>query len=103
MVEDKCQRAFNQLLKVCAIDVSLKGSKKSVPKKDRAKRPMSGYNCFTKTLYAAEKKTAKKEKRAPMAYSQLLKMKTWGTLEDKQKVHWKGLADMGCPQDKIVE
>ena len=94
-IADSCQRAFAQLLKVCAIDVPIKG-------KVRAKRtrPMSGYNCFTKNLYAAEKRRAERENRKPMSYSELLKMKTWRTLEDKQKAHWGGLAQQGCPAIK---
>ena len=97
MSKDSCQRAFAQLLKTCAIEIPVKGVK-GVRKKVKRKG-MSGYNCFTKKLYAAEKQKAKKENRNPMSYSELLKMKTWGTLEAKQKVHWKGLADMGCPDD----
>lgn len=88
---DSCQRAFAQLLKVCAIDVPI--GKKRVKRKG----VMSGYNCFTKNLYAAEKRRAEAENRKPMSYSELLKMKTWGTLEDKQKSHWSGLAKQGCP------
>jgi len=97
MPEDSCQRAFEQLLKTCAIKSGAKAVKGV--KGYKKKRAMSGYNCFTKTLYAAEKETAKKENRTPMSYSELLKMKTWSTLEAKQKVHWKGLADMGCPEN----
>lgn len=94
-IGDSCQRAFAQLLKVCSIDVPVKG-------KARAKRKgvMSGYNCFTKNLYAAEKRRAETENRKPMSYSELLKMKTWRTLEDKQKAHWKSLAKQGCPAIK---
>ena len=90
-IGDSCQRAFAQLLKVCSIDVP-KG-------KARAKRKgaMSGYNCFTKNLYAAEKRRAERENKKPMSYSELLKMKTWSTLEDKQKSHWNSLAQQGCP------
>jgi len=46
---------------------------------------MTGYNCFTRNLYDAEKEKARQDKRPPMTYSQLLKMKTWGTLSDKNK------------------
>lgn len=95
MSEDGCQRAFAQLLKVCAIDVPIKGKKRA-----KRKGAMSGYNCFTKNLYAAEKRRAEVENRNPISYAQLLKMKTWGTLEDKQKAHWKGLAQQGCPDIK---
>ena len=97
MVKDSCQQAFEQLLKTCTIKSGATGVKGV--KGFKKKRAMSGYNCFTKKLYAAEKQKAKKENRDPMSYSQLLKMKTWSTLEAKQKVHWKGLADMGCPED----
>ena len=91
-IGDSCQRAFAQLLKVCSIDVPVKGKKK-------AKRTgaMSGYNCFTKNLYAAEKRRAESGNKKPMSYSDLLKMKTWSTLEDKQKTHWNELAQQGCP------
>lgn len=58
---------------------------------------MTGYNCFTRNLYDAEKETAKKDKRAPMSYSQLLKMKTWGTLSDENKRTWNDIAKQGCP------
>lgn len=91
---EACQKAFEQLLKTCSIDIPSLGKARIKPVKK--KRTLSGYNCFTSTLYDAEKKKAKKEKRKPMAYSELLKMKTWSTLEAKQKLHWKGLADMGC-------
>ena len=97
MVKDSCQKAFEQLLKTCAIKsgaIAVKGTKGF-----KKKRAMSGYNCFTKTLYTAEKDKAKKENRKPMSYSELLKMKTWSTLEAKQKLHWGGLAEMGCPED----
>ena len=97
MVKDSCQQAFEQLLKTCAIKSGAKAVKGA--KGFKKKRAMSGYNCFTKKLYIAEKKKAKHEKRTPMSYSELLRMKTWSTLEAKQKVHWKGLAAMGCPED----
>lgn len=94
-IGNSCQKAFAQLLKVCAIEVPSLGKQKIVPLK--RKRPMSGYNCFTKNMYAAEKRRAEAEKRNPMSYSDLLKMKTWSTLETKQKSHWDGLAKQGCP------
>jgi hypothetical protein len=99
MVKDSCQQAFEQLLKTCAIEIPVKGVKGVKKAKRKRTGQMSGYNCFTKTLYAAEKERAKKENKTPMSYSELLKMKTWSTLEAKQKVHWKGLADMGCPEN----
>ncbi len=92
-----CQETFKRLLKTCAIDVSIKGRKKGEPLKSKRKRQMTGYNCFTRNLYGAEKKTAKVEGREPMSYSQLLKMKTWGTLSDKSKATWNDLAKQGCP------
>ena len=98
-IPDSCQRAFAQLLKTCAIDIP---TKKGMPvKKSRIKGKMSGYNCFTKTIYAAEKEKAKDEKRKPMSYSDLLRMKTWSTLEEKTKTHWNGLAEQGCPDIKL--
>ncbi len=90
-----CQKAFEHLLKTCAIDIPVKGVKGA--KKTRAKREMSGYNCFTKNLYAAEKKTAENEGRKPMSYKQLISMKTWSTTPDKQKGIWNDLAKQGCP------
>ena len=66
--------------------------------KKRAKREgMSGYNCFTKNLYAAEKKSAEKKGIKPKSYGELLKMKTWGTLQDRTKSIWNDLAKQGCP------
>jgi len=94
---DACQETFKRLLKTCAIDVSVKGKSKAAPSKTKKKKKLSGYNCFTSNLYAAEKETAKKEKRPPMAYSQLLKMRTWGTLSDKNQATWNDLAKQGCP------
>ncbi|GAI80626.1 unnamed protein product [marine sediment metagenome] len=91
-ITDSCQKAFKQLLKVCAISVPTKGIKKV-----KRKGVMSGYNCFTKNLYAAEKRSAEAEKRNPISFKQLISMKTWGTLEDKQKTHWHELAQQGCP------
>ena len=90
-----CQKAFEQLLKTCAIDVPALGKRKITPVK--RKRAMTGYNCFTKNLYAAEKKTAKAKGIKPKSYGELLKMKTWGTLTDKNKLIWKDLATQGCP------
>ncbi len=84
-------------MKTCAIDVSVKGRKKGEPSKLKKKRQLTGYNCFTRNLYDAEKQKAKKERREPMSYSQLLKMKTWGTLSDENKRTWNGLAKQGCP------
>jgi len=93
-IPDSCQKAFEQLLKTCAISVPVKG------KKVKRTRPMSGYNCFTSNLFKAEKRRAETENRKPMSYGELLKMKTWGTLEAKQKTHWNELAQQGCPAIK---
>lgn len=48
---------------------------------------MSGYNCFTKVQI---KKTGRPLK-------EVVKAKTWSTLEPKQKETWKSLALEGCP------
>jgi len=95
MSKADCEKAFKRLLEVCAIDVPSLGKKKIVPIK--RKRPMSGYNCFTKNLYAVEKQKAEAEKRKPMSYKELISMKTWGTLPIKQKSTWNDLAKQGCP------
>ncbi|KKL55832.1 hypothetical protein LCGC14_2251490 [marine sediment metagenome] len=92
---ENCQKAFEQLLRTCAIDVPALGKRKITPVK--RKRAMTGYNCFTKNLYAAEKKTAEREGRKPMSYKQLISMKTWSTTPDKQKGIWNDLATQGCP------
>jgi len=92
---DACQKTFEQLLKTCGIDVPALGKRKITPVK--RKRVMSGYNCFTKNLYAAEKKTAEAKGIKPKSYGELLKMKTWGTLTDKNKAIWNDLATQGCP------
>lgn len=47
---------------------------------------MSGYNCFVKVQI---KKTGKPLKK-------VVKAKTWGTLEPRQKSVWKDLALDGC-------
>ncbi len=90
-----CEKAFEQLLEVCAIKVPTLG--RQVIKPIKIKRQMSGYNCFTKNLYATEKKNAQAENREHISYKELIKMKTWGTLQDKQKNTWKGLAKQDCP------
>jgi len=59
MSKADCEKAFKRLLEVCAIDVPSLGKKKIVPIK--RKRPMSGYNCFTKNLYTVEKEKAKQK------------------------------------------
>ena len=94
-MSNACEKAFVQLLETCAIEIPSLGRQKIVPIKK--KREMSGYNCFTKNLYTTEKKTAKAESRKPMVFRELIKMKTWSTLEDKQKNTWKHLAKQGCP------
>jgi len=53
----------------------------------KTKRLMSGYNCFVKVQI---KKTGK-----PL--TEVVKAKTWSTLEPKQKATWKNLAKEGCP------
>ena len=90
-----CEKAFIQLLEQCAIEIPSLGRQKIVPVKP--KRMMSGYNCFTKNLYAAEKKSAEAENRDHISFRELIKMKTWGTIPPKQKNIWKDLAKQGCP------
>lgn len=53
----------------------------------KAKRGMSGYNCFVKVQI---KKTGRPLK-------EVVKARTWSTLEPKQKETWKSLALEGCP------
>lgn len=86
-----CEKAFEQLLKVCAIDQSLLGTP------IKRKRTMSGYNCFIKNIYAVEKQKAKIEERKPIEFKEIIKMKTWNTLPVKQKSIWHDLALQNCP------
>ncbi len=91
---------FRKLLETCDIDLAeIKGTRKvwKGKKPKRAKRALSGYNCFTKNMYSEEKRVAKKEEREPLSFSKFLKMKTWGTLADRQKRVWNDLAEQGCP------
>lgn len=96
MTKADCEKAFKRLLEVCAIEVPSLGKKRITPVR-KQKREMTGYNCFTKNLYAAEKQKAEKENRKPMSYKNLISMKTWGTLPEKQQNTWSSLAKQGCP------
>ncbi len=57
------------------------------------KRKLSGYNCFIKV---AIKKSGKPLK-------EVVKAKTWSTLEAKQKSHWVNLANEGCNNPRLWE
>ena len=63
------------------------------PSPVKKKRKLSGYNCFIKV---AIKKTGKPLK-------EVVKAKTWSTLEARQKLHWTNLANEGCNNPRLWE
>lgn len=93
--DDKVDYVVN-ILDSCGVITKTSGAGKK-----KAKRPMTGYNCFTKNLYAAEKEIAKDEKRKPMSFKEMISMKTWSTLEDKKKRTWDDIAKQGCPSTQM--
>ena len=80
---------ISDTLERCAISDTAPTTKK--------KRGMSGYNCYNKVQYKAEKKIAKQENRKPIPYIKMVKTKGWSQEDQKAKDIWKNLASEGCP------